>query len=74
MLKYAYIFKVKYTEAVLSNSTQKLLWSEIAKMLITYSLKNKFIVLFIIILGTFVPYSLQCFDAVGWAAGRASGL
>ena len=24
---------------------------------------------------TFLPtYSLQCFDAVGWAAGRASGL
>jgi len=20
------------------------------------------------------PFSLQCFDAVGWAAGRASGL
>jgi len=21
-----------------------------------------------------IPYSLQCFDTVGWAAGRVSGL
>jgi len=35
MLKYKYIFKVKYrpTEAILSNSTRKLLWFEITKML-----------------------------------------
>ena len=26
MLKYEYIFQIKYTEAILSNSTQKLLW------------------------------------------------
>jgi len=34
MLKYQYIFQIKYTEAILSNSTRKLLWFEIAKMLI----------------------------------------
>jgi len=33
MLKYKYIFQIKYTEAILSNSTQKLLWFEITKML-----------------------------------------
>jgi len=27
-------FQIKYTEAILSNSTQKLLWFEITKMLI----------------------------------------
>ena len=34
MLKYKYIFQKKYTEAILSNSTRKLLWFEISKMLI----------------------------------------
>jgi len=34
-LKYKYIFQIKYTEAILSNSTpRKLLWVEISKMLI----------------------------------------
>jgi len=33
MLKYKYTFHIKYTEAILSNSTRKLLWFEIAKML-----------------------------------------
>jgi len=28
MLKYEYIFQTKYTETILSNSTQKLLWFE----------------------------------------------
>jgi len=32
--KYEYIFQIKYTEAILSNSTRKLLWFEITKMLI----------------------------------------
>jgi len=45
VLKYKYIFQIKYTEAILSNSTRKLLWFEISKMLI------KFIVLFIINFG-----------------------
>ena len=34
MLKYESIFQVKYTETILSNSTGKLLWFEITKMLI----------------------------------------
>jgi len=34
MLKYQYIFQIKYTEAILSNSTRKALWFEITKMLI----------------------------------------
>ena len=42
-----YFFQIKYTEAILSNSTRKLLWFEIIKMLM--QLKNKFVVLFIII-------------------------
>jgi len=48
-LKYKYIFQIKYTEAILPNSTRKLLWFEITRMLIAV-LKTKFIVLFIIIL------------------------
>jgi len=35
MLKYKYIFQMKYTEAILSNSTRKLLWFEITKMLMS---------------------------------------
>ena len=34
MLKYKSIFQIKYTETILSNSTRKLLWFEIAIMLI----------------------------------------
>jgi len=34
MLKYKYIFQMKYTEAILSDSTRKQLWFEITKMLI----------------------------------------
>ena len=51
MLKSKYIFQIKYTEAILSISTRKLLslWFGSTKMLITV---KKFIVLFIIILGT----------------------
>jgi len=32
--KYKYIFQIKYAEAILSNSSQKLLWFEITIMLI----------------------------------------
>jgi len=39
---------MKCTEAILSDSTRKLLWFEITKMLIA-ALKSKFTVLFIII-------------------------
>jgi len=31
MLKYKYIFQIKYAEAILSNNTRKLLWFEISK-------------------------------------------
>jgi len=34
MLKYEYILQIKYTEAILSNSTRKLWRFEITKMLI----------------------------------------
>jgi len=51
MLKYKYIFQIKYAEAILSNSTRKLLWCEITKMLI--AVFKKIIVLFTIIFGTF---------------------
>jgi len=43
VLKYKYIFfQIKYTEEILSNSTRKLLWFEIIKMMIAVK-KNKFI-------------------------------
>jgi len=45
-----YIFKIKYTEAALSSNTHKLFWFEISKKLI--AVKNKSIVLLIIIFGT----------------------
>jgi len=48
MLKYEYIFPTKHTEAILSNSSRKLLGCEITKMLIAV-LENKFIVIIIII-------------------------
>jgi len=51
MVNYKYVFQIKYTEAILSHSTRKLLWFEITKMLT--AVKNNFIVLFIIIFDTF---------------------
>ena len=48
MLKYKYIFQIKCTEAILSNSTRKLLLFEIAKIP-NCSLKNNSIVSFIMI-------------------------
>jgi len=63
MLKYEYIFQVKYTEAISSNSTRKLLWFEITIMLI--AVKNKYIVLFIIIFGTLLCMLWRC-----WLGGR----
>jgi len=41
-----YIFQIKYTEVILSDSTRKLLWFEITKMLIAVK-KKKIIVSFI---------------------------
>jgi len=46
-----YIFRIKFTEAILSNSRRKLLWFEITEMLIAV-LRSKFTVLFIIMFGT----------------------
>jgi len=46
-----HVLQIKYTEAILSNSTRRLLWFEIIKMLIAVLKKSKFIVLFIIIFG-----------------------
>jgi len=50
-------------EAILSNSTRKLLWFEIIKMLIAV-LKSKLIVLIIIIFGTlsFPIGRILCFE------------
>jgi len=50
-LKYKYILQIKYTEAISSNSTPKLLRFEIIGMLIAV-LRNKLIALFITIFGT----------------------
>ena len=38
MLKYRHISQVKYMEAISSNSTRKLLWSEIIRMLIAFKI------------------------------------
>jgi len=57
IIKYEYIFQIKYTEATLSNSSRKLLWFEITKMLIAV-LTNKFIVLFIVMLFAFSALTL----------------
>ena len=62
MLKYKYMFQIKYTEAILSNRTRKLLWFEISKMLIAV-LKSNFIESFIIIFGRL------SFRAVGYLVG-----
>ena len=80
----AFFKQKKYTEAILSNSTRKLLWREITKMLIAV-FKNKFIVLFIIIFGTLsfpicrptpavgVVATMYCvLQACHWSAGAAS--
>jgi len=74
VIKYSYMLQIKYTEASLSNNTRKLLWCEITKMLIAVEKKKKNCVIYYNFWHSFVPYSLQCFDAVGWAAGRAFGL
>jgi len=57
MLKYKYIFPIKYTEAILSDSTRKLLWFEITKMWIAV-LKNKLnlLVYYYNFPHTFVPH------------------
>ena len=54
MLKHKYIFSHKYTEAILSNSTRKLLWFEITKMPMTVFFK--YCVIYYHFRQTFVPY------------------
>jgi len=56
VLKYKYIFQIKYTEAILSNNTRKLLWSEISKMLIAV-LKMNLSGYLLQFRHTFVPYT-----------------
>jgi len=51
MLKYKYIFQIKYIKAILSDCIRELLWLEITKILIAV-LKNKFHVSFVTIFGT----------------------
>jgi len=52
--KYKYIFQIKYTEAILSDSTRKLLWFEIAKMLIEVFFKVN--IIYYNFRHTFVPF------------------
>jgi len=56
MLKYQYIFPIKYTEALLSNSNRKLLWFEITEMLI--AVKKNLLCHYDNIRHTFVPYDV----------------
>ena len=53
VLKYKYIFQIKYTEAILSNSTRRLLRFEITSVLIAVFEKLIDVVLFLVIFGTF---------------------
>jgi len=57
MLKYKYIFQIKYTEVILSNSTRKLLWFEITKMLIV--VQKNYCVIYDNFRHTFVPCNLK---------------
>ena len=70
-----YIFQIKYTEAISSSSTRKLLWFEITNMLIAV-FENNLRVLFIIIFGStlFVHYDtirdaiLTCAEKPTWVS------
>jgi len=55
MLKYKYIFQIKHTEIILSNSTRKPLRFEISKMLIAVK-KEIYCVIYYNFRHTFVPY------------------
>ena len=58
-LKYENTFQIKYTDAILSHSTRKLLWSEITGMLIAVFEKKTRV--FIIISGTLsFPLQTSC--------------
>jgi len=55
-LKYKYISEIKNTEAILSNSTRKLLWFEITKTLIALKKNNLLCYLLKNFPHIFVPY------------------
>ena len=55
VLKYQYIFQIKYTETILSNRTRELLWFENIKMLIAVY-EKKYGVVYYNFRHTFVPY------------------
>jgi len=65
MLEYKYISQIKYTEAILSNSTRKLLWFEVTRMLIAVKKRNKFFVSFIMIFGTLLFAIVRTFG-ISW--------
>jgi len=71
MQKDEYIFQRKYGAAILSNSTQKLLWFEITKMLIAVK-KLIYCVIYYNFLRTFVPYwdDKNPVDFVGFPRGQ----
>ena len=55
MLKYKSVFQIKYTEAILSNSTRKLLWLEVKKNA-DCGLKKIYSVIYHNFPHTFFPY------------------
>jgi len=65
MLKCKYIFRIKYTEAILPNITRKLLRCEITKMTIAVLQKQIYRVVYYRpnFRHTFVPYSLLRHEA-----------
>ena len=65
MLKYKYIFQIKYTEVIFfSNSTRKLLWFEISKMLIAVLNTKLYCAIYYNFRHTFVPYHTCILDRV----------
>jgi len=62
VLKCRYIFQIKYTEAILSNSTRELLWFEITKMLIAVLGRN-YRVIYYNFWHTFFPHCTPVFSS-----------
>ena len=57
MLKYKYVFEIKYAEAILSNSPRKLLWFETTKMLIAVQEKKTYCVIYYNFRHSLIPYA-----------------
>jgi len=71
VLKYKYIFfQIKYTETILSNSSRKLLWFEITKMLIAVQ-KHNLLCFYYKFRHTFVPYWLPGGSVAEWLPTQA---